>query len=72
MFLHKIIPSVDYNWWLKRSDTQFKEQTNQLSPQSFKPTNKKILKFVDQFNKHPNVCSLPSFECKIKTKLVLL
>ncbi len=30
----KIAPFVDYNWWLKRLDTQLNEPTNQnLSPQ---------------------------------------
>ena len=26
---HKIIPSVDYNYWLKRLDTQLNEPANQ-------------------------------------------
>ena len=32
---HQITPFVDYNWWLKRLDTQLHESTNQnTSPQS--------------------------------------
>ena len=27
--IHKILLSEDYNWWLKRLDTQLKEPTNQ-------------------------------------------
>ena len=44
MIIHKIILSVDYNWWLKRLDTQLNEQTNQNSikvPKVVKPTNMK-------------------------------
>ena len=29
MMIHKITPSVDYNYWLKRLDTQLNETTNQ-------------------------------------------
>ena len=29
MITHKIIPSVDYNKWLKRLDTQLNKPTNQ-------------------------------------------
>ena len=29
MMIHKIAPSVDYNWWLKRLDTQLNEPPNQ-------------------------------------------
>ena len=29
--MHKIIPSLDYNYWLKRFDTQLNEPTNQNS-----------------------------------------
>ena len=32
MMIHKITPSVDYNKWLKRLDTQHNELTNQISP----------------------------------------
>ena len=40
----KINHSVDYNYWLKRSDTLLNEPNNQIeSPQSCKSTNKKIL-----------------------------
>ena len=33
IMIHKITPSVDYNWLLKRLDTQLHETTNK-SPQS--------------------------------------
>ena len=42
--IHKIIPSVDYNQWLKHLDTQIDEPTNQNSikiPQSFRANDKK-------------------------------
>ena len=29
--IHKITPSVDENWWLKRLDTELDETTNQNS-----------------------------------------
>ena len=44
--IHKIIPSVENNYLLKRLDTQPNEQTNQNSLKGFKvyePTNKKML-----------------------------
>ena len=31
MMIHKIIPSVDYNLWLKRLDTQLNKPTYQNS-----------------------------------------
>ena len=31
MLIHKITPSVDNRYWLKRLDTQLKETTNQKS-----------------------------------------
>ena len=43
---HKIIHSVDYNWWLKRLDTQLNETTNQnyiKVPRIAKSKNKKTL-----------------------------
>ncbi len=45
MIIHKITPSVDYNLWLKRFDTQHNEPTNQISKVSkvIKPMNKKTL-----------------------------
>ena len=46
MLINKIIPSVDYNQWLERLDTQLNEPTNQNSkkfPKVVKPTNKKTL-----------------------------
>ena len=46
IMIHKINPSVDYNEWLKRLDTQLNETSNQNSiivPKVDKPTNKKIL-----------------------------
>ena len=44
--IHKITPSVDYNWWFKRLDTQLNESTNQNIIKVFKVvniTNKKTL-----------------------------
>ena len=44
MIIHKITPSVDYKFKLKRLDAQFNEPTNQNStkvPKDDKPTNKK-------------------------------
>ena len=44
--IHKITPSVDYNQWLRRLDTQPNEATNQNSfkvPKVDKTTNKKTL-----------------------------
>ena len=44
MMKHKVIPSVDYNYWLKQLDTQLNEPTNQNSMKVSKvvtPTNKK-------------------------------
>ena len=29
MLIHKVTPSVDYNWWLKRLDTQLNKPVNQ-------------------------------------------
>ena len=46
MMIHKIILSVDYNYLLKRLDTQSNEPTNQNSikvPKDVQPTNKKTL-----------------------------
>ena len=51
MMIHKIIPSRDYNQWLKRLDTQLYEPTNQnsflKSPQSCQANEKEnvIIKF---------------------------
>jgi len=44
--IHKIAPSVDYNWWLKCLDTQLNESTNQNGikvPKVVKQTNRKTL-----------------------------
>ena len=44
MMIHKNNPFVDYNWWLKRLNTQYNEPTNQNSTKIskvVKPTNKK-------------------------------
>ena len=38
--LQKTIPSVDYNYWLKRPDIQFDKLTKKV-PKVVKPTNKK-------------------------------
>ena len=43
MMIHKITPSLDYNWWFKHLDTQLNESTNQNS--------RKVAKFVRQTNK---------------------
>ena len=46
MLIHKIIPSIDYNWWLKRLDTQLNKTTNKNPlkvPEVIKPTIKKTL-----------------------------
>ena len=46
MLIHKITPSVDYNYWLKRLDTQLNKTTNQNSlevPKVVMPKNKKTL-----------------------------
>ena len=50
MLIHQITPSVDYNLWLIRLDTQLKKPTNQnllKVPKVVKPTNKKTLNFGD-------------------------
>ena len=31
MMIHKITPSVDFDYWMKRLDTQLNESTNQNS-----------------------------------------
>ena len=36
MMIHKIIPSVDFNEWLKHVDTQLNEPTNQNSIKALK------------------------------------
>ena len=44
--LNKINPSVDYNKFLKRLNTQFNEPTKQnsrIAPKFYKPTNKKTV-----------------------------
>ena len=46
MIIHKIPTSVDYNYWLKRLDTQLNETTNQNSlkvPKVVNPMNKKTI-----------------------------
>ena len=47
MIIHKINSSVDYNYWLKRLNTQLNEQTNQNSiyvvPKVVEPINEKTL-----------------------------
>ena len=35
MMIHKITPSVDYNYWLKRLNTQLNKPTNQNSEKKF-------------------------------------
>ena len=44
--MHKTIPSVDYNQWLKRLDNQLNELTNQNKmkfPKDVEPPNEKTL-----------------------------
>ena len=44
--IHKILPSLDYNKWLKRLNTQLNEPINPNSikvPKGVDPTNKKAL-----------------------------
>ena len=46
MMIHKIDPSIDYNQWLKRLDTQYNEPTNQKllrAPKVVNEVNKKML-----------------------------
>ena len=46
MLIHKITHSVDYDWWLKRLDTQLDKPTNQNPLKALKvvkPTNEKTL-----------------------------
>ena len=46
MMTHKITPSVDYNYWLKRLNSQLNEPTNQdliEVPKVVETTNKKTL-----------------------------
>ena len=64
MIIYKITLSVDYNYWLKRLNTQLIEPTNHNSikaPKVVEPSNRKTLSlsFGDFFNKHPIVPSLP-------------
>ena len=66
MIIHRISPSVDYNYWLKCLDTQFNEATHENSikvPKVFKQTNKKTswYNLGDWCNIQPNV---PSLHCK--------
>ena len=44
MMIHKMNPSVDYNQWLKRMNTQLNEQTNQNSLESSKLLSQRIRK----------------------------
>ena len=47
MMIHKLIPSVDYNLWLKRLDSQLNEpKTSKFKkgPKVVKPMNKKRFK----------------------------
>ena len=46
LMIHKITPSVDYNYWLKNFDTQLIEPTNKnliKVPKVLEQTNKKTL-----------------------------
>ena len=61
--VHKIIPYVNYNQWLKHLDTQRNEQTNQNLtevPKVVEPNKNTVLKdFGDQCNEQLNIPSLP-------------
>ena len=44
MLIYQITPSVDYNWWLTRVNTQLNEANHQNSikvPKVVEPTNRK-------------------------------
>ena len=44
MMIHKITPTVDYNWWFKHLDTQLNKTTNRNSikvPKVINPMNNK-------------------------------
>ena len=43
MMIHKIHSSVDYNYWLKRLDTQLNKSSNRNALKLVKPKNKKTL-----------------------------
>ena len=75
MMMHKITPSVYYNYWLKRFDTQLHKPTNQNSikvPKVVKPTNMQIelQDFRDQCNKQP--LSPPFLHTHTKIDILLL
>ena len=55
MMIHKITPSLDYNWWLKRLDTQLYKPNNQMHKMSPKLLNQQIRKLVI------NIALSPSF-----------
>ena len=42
--MYKIIPSVEYNWWLKRVDTQLNESTNKNLTKVSKVVSQRIRK----------------------------
>ena len=46
--MNKIIPSVDYNYWLTFSDTQLNEPTNQNSIKDSKLLDQRIKKTLFQ------------------------
>ena len=63
MMIHKIIPTVDYNLWLKRLDIQLNEPTNQNSlkvPKVVKSTNKKMCYKTFETREINNPMSPPS------------
>ena len=52
MLIHKITPPIEYNYWLKRLDTKFNEQTIQNQkkvPELAEQTNKKTLFYYKAF-----------------------
>ena len=60
--IHKITQTVNYNWWLKRLDTELNEPTNQNLLEVHKvgeQTNKKTR------NKQPNVPFFPGKKGKV-------
>ena len=57
----QITPSVDYNQWLKREDTQLNEPISQIQKKSLKLSSQLIRKLWGLVQKKPIVPSLPIF-----------
>ena len=64
MMIHKIPSILDYNYWLKRFDTQLDESTKQNLIKVSKETNKNVII-------KPNVPSLPGTMTPIILLLIL-